>query len=141
MTEIELLKSELRLNRGDPLYPLLNRKRTEGLAASMFEESVPETMLQPKMKGHIKRAARMIFLADVVGRQVETSGELSDGELIRVIRWLTGQHPSPNVVRSDGGEIYRKETRGQEIAAWCLENQLTILALATTFKPKRKEAT
>jgi len=141
-TEMELLKSEIQQGR-DETPARQSTIVALNIAWSPYNDQfMNKVNIVHGYRIDAGRAARLLFLSEVVGRSLNSSKELSQGEAVRILRWLSGEHPSPQVRVSDSEREGRRSQRLLEVT-WFLtlpENKLKAGAMARTFRVERTSA-
>jgi hypothetical protein len=134
-SQIGILRLEA--DRGDPGAAEQSRIRAIGGAWNNYFDHWAEGVdITRGYKSYLRRASKLLFLGEVVGRELRSTKELTQGESLRIIRWLVGQHPSPRVRSPANSEavVFRKG----EVATWISDN---MERLAEAVKRLRVEST
>lgn len=130
--EIEYLAKELK----DTNLDWTPSKHLTWMLAVSIEEVVPEAMIVYRMRGHIKKAARLLFARHVTGRAITSFRQLEPGEIVRMKRWLEGNGPSPNDDKEDRDAT--RWLREDELKRWWIENSQKVMNLAHWLKVVKK---
>ena len=134
LSEIEYLIKELRDTTID-WTP--SRSMTWRLVVQL-EELVPSSLFKPRMKGRIKKAARLLFVRHVTGRKIISFRQLKPGEVVRIKRWLEGNGPSPNDDKLEEDKEVSETVRVAELTEFWLENKQRIWNLANWLKVTKR---
>lgn len=131
MSEISVLRLEV--DRGDYSAADPSMLRAIGGAwDSLFDRYARTVDIVKGFKTYLRRASKLAFLGYVVDRPLGSTKELSQGEAIRILRWLIGQHPSPRV--SGDQSMAVMERRRQEVIAWLNEHEEEVTLLAKELR-------
>jgi len=138
MSEIELLQREVDRGNGGPASAEI--VQSLNISWGPYQAAYKARFQVQRGYGkYVDRAARLLFLSHVVGRILDSSKELTQGEALRAQRWLNGYHPSPSV-NGDGDQRDWRGKRIVEAVDWLAVHEGAITAQAVTFRVARSVA-
>ena len=116
-TEIRMLQNEV--DRGPAGPAAAGMVLSLNIAWAPFNEKYRKvTNIKHGYKTYVERAGRLAVLSHVVGRGLGSSADLTQGEAQRILRWLGGHHPGPNVNVGEEERERCKALREVEVVAW-----------------------
>lgn len=96
-----------------------------------IESLVPKEIFKPRMKGYIKKAARILFVSECLGRYITSFKQLNAGEIYLVNSWFYGKIGQTSDVETN------KEINDIMLVAWWCDNAVKIQATAQRIRQSK----